>query len=110
MAAKRKPNEETVAELFPPQGQWTERDYFSLPDTNRFLELSSPATRETDRGEKFFEYAKAGVHEYWLVDPEKRTIEVYALHGHVYEPVALSRERACSKLLEGFCVSPEEIF
>lgn len=192
MAAKRKPNEETVAELFPPQGQWTERDYFSLPDTNRFLELSegrlimpphptyshqdalkrlflrmnafveerqlgvvhiaplpvrlwpgkirepdiffiakahedrigeqacgvpdlvvevlSPATRETDRGEKLFEYAKAGVHEYWLVDPEKRTIEVYALHGHVYEPVALSRERACSKILEGFCVSPEEIF
>ncbi len=29
-----------VAELFPPQEQWTEHDYFSLPDTNRFVELS----------------------------------------------------------------------
>lgn len=29
-----------VAELFPSQGQWTEEDYFSLPDTNRYLELS----------------------------------------------------------------------
>ncbi|MGY4707921.1 hypothetical protein ACVNPS_09275 [Candidatus Bipolaricaulota sp. J31] len=34
--AKRAP----VEELFPPQGQWTEEDYFSLPETNRYLELS----------------------------------------------------------------------
>lgn len=29
-----------VSELFPPQGQWTEADYFALPETNRLLELS----------------------------------------------------------------------
>lgn len=29
-----------VAELFPPQGEWTEKDYFALPDTNRIVELS----------------------------------------------------------------------
>lgn len=29
-----------VAQLWPPQGQWTEEDYFALPDTNRFIELS----------------------------------------------------------------------
>lgn len=29
-----------VAQLWPPRGQWTEADYFSLPDTNRFIELS----------------------------------------------------------------------
>jgi len=29
-----------VAELFPPQGEWTEEDYFSLPETNRYVELS----------------------------------------------------------------------
>ena len=29
-----------VAELYPPQGQWTEADYFALPETNRHLELS----------------------------------------------------------------------
>ncbi len=29
-----------VAELYPPQGQWTEEDYFALPDTHRLLELS----------------------------------------------------------------------
>jgi Uma2 family endonuclease len=29
-----------VAELFPPQGQWTEDAYFALPETQRYLELS----------------------------------------------------------------------
>ena len=29
-----------VAQLWPPQGQWTEADYFALPDTNRLVELS----------------------------------------------------------------------
>ncbi len=29
-----------VAQLWPPRGQWTEADYFALPDTNRFVELS----------------------------------------------------------------------
>jgi len=28
-----------VARLWPPQGQWTEADYFALPDTNRLIEL-----------------------------------------------------------------------
>ncbi|MCS7282254.1 MAG: hypothetical protein RMK65_00630 [Anaerolineae bacterium] len=29
-----------VAELFPPQGQWPEEACFSLPETNRYIELS----------------------------------------------------------------------
>jgi hypothetical protein len=29
-----------LAELWPPQGQWTESDYLALPETNRYIELS----------------------------------------------------------------------
>jgi len=29
-----------VALLFPRQGEWTEKDYFNLPETNRIVELS----------------------------------------------------------------------
>lgn len=29
-----------VAELYPPQEEWTEEDYFALPETNRYVELS----------------------------------------------------------------------
>jgi Uma2 family endonuclease len=28
-----------IAELFPPQGYWTEADYFALPETKRIVEL-----------------------------------------------------------------------
>jgi Uma2 family endonuclease len=183
-----------VAELFPPQGEWTEADYFALPDTSRYLELCdgrlimpphptyshqfaleelyvrlrafvrdnalgevhiaplpvrlwpdkirepdiffiakehmdrigeqacgvpdlvleiiSPGTREVDRGEKFSEYSRAGVLEYWIVDPEKRGIEVYILQGRVYELLLKAEpgEKAHSKLLSGFKVSVEDIF
>ncbi|MCL0069761.1 Uma2 family endonuclease [Dehalococcoidia bacterium] len=183
-----------VAELYPPQGQWTERDYFTLPDTNRYIELSegglvmpphptdrhqaailelavrlrtfvldrnlglvriaplpvrlwpgkirepdifflskehadragekvygvpdlvmevlSPGTEQVDRGEKYFEYARAGVREYWMVDPDEQTIEVYILRGNVYQ----LRERfkagelVRSELLSGFETNVSEVF
>lgn len=182
-----------VAELYPPQGQWTEEDYFSLPDTNRIVELSegrlimpphpswrhqtalqnlflklqafveghqlgivrfaplpvrlwpgkirepdiffitkehadrigeqacgvpdlvveilSPGTYRTDRLEKFLEYARAGVSECWLADPEERTIEVYTLREGAY---ALLEKRGAgeivrSQLLEGLEVAVHEV-
>jgi Uma2 family endonuclease len=183
-----------VAELYPPQGQWSEADYFSLPDTNRIVELSegrlimpphptrshqvaveelcvrlrtfvqeqdvgevhiaplpvrlwpgkvrepdlffisnehedrigeqycgapdlvieviSPGTRRVDRGEKPFEYAKAGVATYWLADPEEKTIEVYVLREGAYELLERFRsgEVAHSQLLAGFEVPVDEVF
>ena len=40
------------------------------------IEVLSPSTRHIDREEKAAEYAEAGVTEYWIVDPEGRSIEV----------------------------------
>ena len=40
------------------------------------IEVLSPSTRHIDREEKAVEYAEAGVTEYWIVDPEGRSIEV----------------------------------
>jgi Uma2 family endonuclease len=161
-----------IARLFPLQGEWTEEAYFSLPETNRIVELSngklvmpdlpttshqraigklfrvisghvethslgevciaalpirlwegkirepdivfmsdehadrkgedywgvpdlavevisprrerSSGTEKTDRKEKFKEYEQAGVSEYWLVDTQERTIEVYVLREGKY--------------------------
>ena len=182
-----------ILELFPHQGEWTEADYFMLPDTNHFTELSegrlvvldmptdshqkavgrlfkaidgfveeealgevriaplpvrlwqgkirepdivfmaaahkdritedywgvpdlvieviSRSTAQTDRSEKFVEYAQAGVSEYWLVDTAKQTIEVFTLERGAY--VLLGRwgpaEIAHSGLLTGFEVAVEAI-
>ncbi len=176
-----------IALLWPPQGQWTEHDYLSLPDSNQLIELSegvvfimpppgyehqrivanfyrllygfvmgqnlgevafaplavrlwpgkirepdvlfyshahadrlggtisgvpdlvaevvSPGSRRVDRQEKFVEYAQAGVAEYWLIDPEQKTVVVFGLgeegaFGLVVQ--AGVGEVAFSRLLAGF--------
>ncbi|MCS6860868.1 MAG: Uma2 family endonuclease [Abditibacteriales bacterium] len=188
-----------LAFLFPRQGEWTEEDYFALPETNRIVELSngrlvipdlptdshqfavgrlfialslfvqqhhlghvrvaplrvrlwegkirepdvvflkrehenrkgeeywgvpdlvvevisprtehSSGTEKTDRKDKFKEYEQAGVSEYWLVDPQSRTIEVYVLRGGKY--VLLGKwgmgEVARSEMLPNFAVPVEDV-
>jgi len=182
-----------VAEFYPLQGQWTEEDYFALPETNRYAELSegrlivpphptnrhqavvmelafrlytfvrerdlgivriaplpvrlwegkirepdilfvakehadrigervfgvpdlvveviSPGTRRTDRVEKFVEYARAGVTEYWIVDPDERSIEVYHLREGAYSLLGKFEpgQIASSALLSGFQVPVHEV-
>ena len=43
------------------------------------IEIISPGSRGTDRGDKFYEYEKGGVKEYWLIDPERKRAEFYRL-------------------------------
>ena len=43
------------------------------------VEIISPGSRGTDRGDKFYEYEKGGVREYWLIDPERKRAEFYRL-------------------------------
>ncbi len=183
-----------IAKLFPRQGEWTEEDYFSLPETNRIVELSkgrliiSPApteehqrisgklyllianfvlsnnlgevrysplgvrlgpgivrqpdivfmsnkhkrritnkrwglpdlvleiiskgTKRHDKVNKFKEYQKAGVPEYWIVDPFQQTIGVFTLENGFY--VSFGKwgvgEIAHSKLLAGFQVAVNSVF
>lgn len=52
------------------------------------VEVLSPATEARDRGYKRTLYARHGVKEYWLVDPEKQTLEVYTLTPKGLERVA----------------------
>lgn len=48
------------------------------------IEIVSPESVGRDRGEKWVEYAKAGIPEYWLIDPENRWAEFYRLEGTRY--------------------------
>ena len=175
-----------ILQLFPIQGEWTESDYFKLPETNRLVELSegrliildmptdehqkavlrltraidtfveehllgemrfspmpvqlwqnkirepdvifmsndhrdrinskvwgvpdlvvevvSPSNEDDDRIEKFAEYAKAGITEYWIVDPINVTIEIYLLKKGKYslKEKKQSGEIVSSSVLNGF--------
>ena len=67
------------------------------------IEVLSPSTRRIDRGEKFYEYEAAGVEEYWMVDPERKTAEFYRLTDGRYIPVLPDAEgRVHSSTIPGF--------
>ena len=51
---------------------------FPAPDF--IAEIISPSTEHTDRVIKFEDYAAHGIKEYWIADPEKKTIEQYCLN------------------------------
>lgn len=45
------------------------------------IEIVSPGSRRTDYFTKLFKYRTAGVREYWIVDPDKCRITVYAFES-----------------------------
>ncbi len=57
-------------------------------------------------------YAKYGVKEYWLVDPEARTIEAYVLESGLFGLHAAYGEgdELTSDLLPGFRCKVKDIF
>ncbi len=50
------------------------------------VEVVSPASVEQDREIKMQVYARHGVPHYWIVDPDARTLEMYALSEAAYGP------------------------
>lgn len=51
------------------------------------IEIISPDSRARDRGDKYYEYAEAGVLEYWVLDPVRRQAEFYQLEDGDFKPV-----------------------
>ena len=53
--------------------------YRGAPDL--VIEILSPGTYQKDQKIKFVRYERAGVREYWLVDPSARTVTVFSLEA-----------------------------
>ncbi|MEZ4967578.1 MAG: Uma2 family endonuclease [Saprospiraceae bacterium] len=60
-------------------------DQMHFPAPDFVVEIVSESTESRDRGVKFDDYAVHGVQEYWIIDPEERSIEQYLLQGKVFE-------------------------
>lgn len=55
------------------------------------VEIVSPGSVSIDHGDKFEEYAKGGVREYWIVDPLRNECRFYLLDDKgIYKPQAKS--------------------
>jgi Uma2 family endonuclease len=76
------------------------------------IEILSSTTSSRDRGLKLKAYARHGVAEYWIVDPDERAIEVYRLGRERYR---LSRvfheaETLTSAMLPNFALPLAGVF
>ena len=72
------------------------------------VEIVSPDSASRDWREKFLEYEKSGVREYWLIDPASRQFEAYAL-GRKKKYARLPEDEnghIASKVLRGFSLKP----
>ena len=48
------------------------------------IEILSPSTARRDRVKKFNQYLRAGVREYWIVDPDEMMVNAYILESGVH--------------------------
>jgi Uma2 family endonuclease len=71
------------------------------------VEIISPDSVDRDRSDKFSEYQIAGVREYWLIDPDRRTAEFFELGAdRRFYPVPLCDGAFRSSVVPGFWLKP----
>ena len=76
------------------------------------VEILSPATAERDRTVKLDLYARYGVKEYWIVDPDDKTMMVMLWREGGFEVSGVFGEGQSlrSPTLAGFSIALEEVF
>jgi len=76
------------------------------------VEILSPATAGRDQTYKRTLYARSGVREYWLADPETQTIEVLTLGPQGYQLAGRYErgQKLRSPLLRDLSIALDEIF
>ena len=75
------------------------------------IEILSPATASHDRIRKFNLYRQYGVREYWIIDPETKSISTHILeNGRYYTTGYLEADEAPVHILEGCIINLSEVF
>ena len=88
----------------------TEKNLQGVPDL--LVEILSPTTATIDRRVKHSLYERVGVPEYWIVDPERNTVQVFRLSGGRYaEALEFGLgDRLETPLLPGLSIPLSEVF
>lgn len=86
----------------------TDKCIEGVPDL--VIEITSPYTKKLDKLLKKRLYETYGVKEYWIVDVEKKTLQIFSLRGKFYEGIAQSGDMAESNLIKGIKFNLKEIF
>ena len=92
-------------------GQFTS-DTLQFPPPDLIVEVLSESTKHNDRGVKFEDYEANGVEEYWIIDSEARTAQVYRIdqNGRYEEVFSGSEGEIISETITGFSIPVNAIF
>jgi len=87
-----------------------EKKFVGAPDL--VVEVASPGTVAFDRLTKYDTYERTGVPEYWIVNLERRTVEVFVLEGGKFQSLSVFHgdQRVPSRLISWLSVRVEQFF
>ena len=75
------------------------------------IEILSPSTARHDKAYKFNRYLQSGVKEYWIVDPETKTVSVHILDNNKYiVSVYVETNIAPVSVLDDCLINLQEVF
>lgn len=76
------------------------------------VEILSPSTQRRDRFDKFSLYQRAGVREYWIVDPARKIVQAMTLEDGSYHvpQVYTAADKAPVTVLEGCVIDLAPVF
>ena len=76
------------------------------------IEILSPSTAKHDRNTKFRLYQRAGVREYWIVDPDTKTVQVHLLEeGQYHSPVVyIDKSAVPVGIWDDFSIDLSQVF
>lgn len=87
----------------------TEHNVAGAPDF--VAEVLSPKTAPRDRQLKLKQYAKFGVREYWMVDPEQESVQIPGVGGARYDEISTyTTGTVSSDVVAGFEIELREVF
>ena len=78
------------------------RCIYGAPDF--IVEILSPATRKKDLTVKLGKYVRAGVSEYWIIDPDKKKVVVYDFAHEEFPTVYGFDSKIPVGIFDGECV------
>ena len=75
------------------------------------IEILSPSSARHDKSVKFRLYQQFGVPEYWIVDPETKTVQVHVLdNGRYYTNIYTDADDAPVHVLESCTINLADLF
>jgi Uma2 family endonuclease len=79
-----------------------------VPDL--LVEVLSPSNRRYDRRTKRDRYERAGVREYWIVDPERHIIDQLVMRRGSYRDALVAADQITLRILRGIVIDLHEVW